>query len=382
MWYINGICELHFRSKDSLEFDVKLPSDISEILIACEIVDYDCYRYHLCSNERRGVLIEENKIGKIVNLLDPHSPEENSVCFLKGIMGKDSIFIIDQNNNKDFRDDPVRRIDNFEINSKDKLIKCHYTIYNGKEYVQNSSWIAFGKWRYPGLFYSANQHYTSTFKLGKSKYEIEMCIDDGRFWFTDPKVALVGVKGSKSDTVLQGEILSLGEYLKVREGIYKIADLTHDGRFLTLVREDHYQDIAGTQIGSIAPVFKCHTTDGDSISSQDYKGSPVLLINISACYSVPGSLEVYRDLADKYGSKLDMVVIDRAGGYLKQIENWNLPGKLVNADTPENSQFAKDYRPDYCSRTCFLIGADGRVVDKFEIFDWEKTLSKHFQPKN
>ena len=200
---------------------------------------------------------------------------------------------------------------------------------------------------------------------------------DTRFWFYRPQIALVGANGVKRDTVLEGEILKEGEYLKLKEGIYKFADLTNDGSYITLIREDHYQDISGTQIGVIAPAFNCHTTGGDLISSEDYRGSNVLLVNISACYSVPGSQVVYKDLAEKYGSKLDMVVIDRAGGYLKQIENWNLPGKLVNADTPDNIQFAKDYRPDYCSRTCFLIGPDGRILDKFEIFDWEKNLAKY-----
>lgn len=188
---------------------------------------------------------------------------------------------------------------------------------------------------------------------------------------------MTGGNGIKRDTVLQGEILNIGEYLKLKEGIYKYADLTNDGSYITLVREDHYADKSGTQIGVIAPAFTCHTISGDSVSSETYKGSYVLLVNISACYSLPGSQEVYKDLAEYYGSKLDLIVIDRAGGYLKQIEKWNLAGKLVNADTPANAAFAKNYRPDYCSRTCFLIGTDGRIVDKFEIFDWEKNLAKH-----
>jgi len=356
MYYMSSIHKFIFftfnsRTEDSIGYEVILPDNINHIEIDGETVDY---------SHQKGV-----------------SRKDNTVCFLKGIKGKDTILIVDENNNKDFRDDPIRKIEKLDMFSKANLFKCDYKIFNGKKYVTNSNWIHIGTWKYDGLWFLTNQHYTAKFKLQKSTYDIEIFIEDTRFSFLRPQIALVGANGVKRDTVLEGEILKEGEYLKLKEGIYKFAKLTNDGSYITLVREDHYQDISGTQIGVIAPAFKCHTTNGDSVSLEDYKGSTVLLVNISACYSVPGSQEVFKDLAEKYGSKLDMVVIDRAGGYLKQIENWNLPGKLVNADTPENIQFAKIYRPEYCSRTCFLIGADSRVIDKFEIFDWAKNLPKH-----
>ena len=36
------------------------------------------------------------------------------------------------------------------------------------------------------------------------------------------------------------------------------------------------------------------------------------------------------------------------------------------------------YRPEFCSRTCFLISPEGRIIDKFEIFDWKRSMQKHF----
>jgi len=356
MYYLSTIHDLHFKIKDSLKYDVILPDNINDVKLTYTTVDFD---------HQKGL-----------------SLKDNSVCFLKGIKGKDTILIVDENNNKDFRDDPIRPIEKIDFFSKESLIKCDYKIFNGKKYVTNSNWIAIGTWSEDGLWYLANQHYTASFKLKKSTYDIELFISDTRFWFTKPQIALIGGNGIKRDTVVEGEILNIGEYLKLKEGIFKFADLANDGSYITLVREDHYQDMTGTQIGVIAPDFKCHTTDGDSISSEDYKGSNVLLVNISSCYSVPASQVVYKDLAEKYGSKLDMVVIDRGEGLLKQLEKWNLAGKFVNAHTSDNASFAKNYRPDICSRTCFLIGADGRVIDKFEIFDWEKTLPKHFIQKN
>ena len=353
MYYLSAVHDLNFRIKDSLKYDVILPDNVYDVKVADEIVDYD---------HQKGM-----------------STKDNSVCFLKGIKGKDTILIVDENNNKDFRDDPIRPIQKIDVFSKENLFKCDYKIFNGKKYVTNSNWITIGTWREDGVWFLTNQHYTASIKLKQSTYDIELFISDTRFWFYQPQIALIGANGTKRDTVLKGDILNIGEYLKLKEGIFKFANLTNDGSYITLVRENHFQEKTGTQIGVIAPAFRCHTFDGDSISSEDYKGSTFLLVNISSCYSVPASEVVYKDLAENYGSKLDMVVIDRGVGLLRQLENWNLTGKFVNAHTSDNASFAKDYRPDICSRTCFLIGPDGRVIDKFEIFDWEKTLSKHFK---
>ncbi|MCX6224126.1 MAG: hypothetical protein NTV01_05165 [Bacteroidia bacterium] len=378
--YRRGINDLIFRSLDSLGFEVILPDNITDIGLRGEVVDYDAYAYHRITKEQKASPYWKGMVAtKKVDPLNPISLRDNSVCFLTGMRGKDPIFIIDQNNNKDFRDDPVRQVETIDLYSREKLIPCDYKIYNGKKYVTATNWLAFGTWRDDGLWYAAVQHFTTGFNLEKSSYEIELFISESRFYTYRPQLAVIGGNGILKDTVAPGEYVGVGEFILLKEGVYRFADLTQDCSYITLVREDHYADKSGTQIGVLAPAFKCHTTDGDSISSEDYKGSNVLLVNISACYSVPGSQEVYKDLAETYGSKLDMVVIDRAGGYLKQIEKWNLAGKLVNADTPDNKEFAKNYRSDYCSRTCFLIGPDGRIVDKFEIFNWEKNLAKHFK---
>lgn len=377
--YHRGIQKLIFRSLDSLGFEVILPDHITDIRLRGEVVDYDAYAYQSITKGQKESPYWKGMVAtKKVDPVNAISLKDNSVCFLTGIRGKDSIFIIDQNNNKDFRDDTIRPVNPVYFNSRDKLIPCDYTIFNGKKYVTATNWLAFGTYRDEGLYYQAVQHFTTGFNLDKSNYELEVYISESRFYTYRPQLAVIGGNGIRKDTVAPGEYVGVGEYILLKEGVYRFADLTQDCSYITLVREDHYLDKSGIQPGLLAPAFKCHTTNGDSVSSETYKGSYVLLVNISACYSVPGSQIVYKDLAEKYGSMLDIVVIDKGAGYLKQIENWNLPGKLINAYTPDNKEFAKNYRPDYCSRTCFLIGPDGRIIDKFEIFDWAKNLPKHF----
>lgn len=143
-----------------------------------------------------------------------------------------------------------------------------------------------------------------------------------------------------------------------------------------------YYEQEGTQIGVIAPSFECKTINGSTISSEDYKGISYLIVNVSGCGIPPLSYESYRDIAMAYGSRIDMIVIDKSANALKRIQEWNLTDTFVNADIDENGEFEKHYRPEYCSWTCLLIGPDGRIADKFSVFDSNIFLSRYFNNEN
>ena len=147
MDFMAGIHELRFKSADSLSFEIVLPPNIQDIKVAEEIVDLDLYRSLRMLEERRGTP-EQRQIHiqyRRIDTLNPSAMKDNSVCFLTGISGKDTIFIVDENNNKDFRDDPVRTINPIDLSGTKDLIKCNYKIYNGKQYVTAINWIAVGR---------------------------------------------------------------------------------------------------------------------------------------------------------------------------------------------------------------------------------------------
>ena len=102
-----------------------------------------------------------------------------------------------------------------------------------------------------------------------------------------------------------------------------------------------------------------------------------MLINVTACWSPISSYEYYKELTKVYSQKIETIGIDNSPNILQRnIKDLNLTGKFTIAD---NNQLIKmHYREDYCSRTCFLINPKGRIIDKFEIRDWEKALVKHF----
>jgi hypothetical protein len=41
-----------------------------------------------------------------------------------------------------------------------------------------------------------------------------------------------------------------------------------------------------------------------------------------------------------------------------------------------NQDFYDKYRMQYCSRICYVIGTDNRIMDKFLITDWKNNLAK------
>jgi peroxiredoxin len=167
-----------------------------------------------------------------------------------------------------------------------------------------------------------------------------------------------------------------GEYLKLSDNYYRFEDVSNDGKLVTLVKERDVSNIMGTQVGFKAPGFKCQTIKGDSIFSSDYKEKYLLLVNITSCWSPIMSYEYYKELTEKYSSKIEILAIDNSPDFLKRnIENLNLTGKFIIADS--NQSIKNNYRKDFCSRTCFLINPEGRIADKFEINEWQAILAKH-----
>jgi len=90
--------------------------------------------------------LKENFPAKIDTLNLP-SIKVNSISIVSGRRGKDKVFIVDDNNNKDFRDDSIRLYQKIDWRTISKLIKCKYKIYNGKEIVEDSSWINVGTFK-------------------------------------------------------------------------------------------------------------------------------------------------------------------------------------------------------------------------------------------
>ena len=378
-----GIHELKFS--DSLDYDVILPENVDSIQLASETIDYNIMGYKRTMAEPNvpkptpyyQKLIENNKIDT-ANL---PTQRENSVCFLKGKFNGKDVFIVDENFNKDFRDDSIRYEKLVDFQSNRDLIKCNFKTYNGKQYDIASNWIQVGKWKLGGdeLYYLTNQYYIADFQIEKSSYQLEYFLSDARFNFENPSFGLITYNGVKKDTITDGEILSINDYLRLEEGDYRIHNLSADGNYLTLIKEKGFDKLDGTQIGMLAPDFNCTSMSGDSINVSSYKGRFLLLANVSACYSAKSSYQCYKEITETYREKFEILCLDKSPVFLSNnIKELGLTGKFIDVN---KNKSIEAYRPEFCSRTCFLINPDGRIIDKFEIFDWEQSLCKHFERK-
>ena len=372
---------LEFRdTTGSNDFQVIYPKGITNIRSGWESVDYKPFWYRNITDEKSPYITSflKDYFPAKIDTSNLPSIRDNSISIMSGLRGKDPIFIVDQNNNKDFRDDSVRLVQPIDWKAYAKLIKCKYKIYNGKEMVEDSSWLNIGAEGSGQLLFFISHHLEANFSFDNQPYQIGVVNGPPmlRFCFDSPILALTAQSGIKKDTLYDADLLKKGEYLKLNDYYYRFEDVSNDGKTIVLVKENDFSSKIGTQTGMLAPGFSCKSMGGDSIRFKDYKGKYLLLINVSSCWSKESSYKCYKDLTDAYRGRLEFLGIDKSPDILaNNIKELKLSGRFINAN---ENQTIEAYRPEYCSRTCFLINPGGRIVDKFEIFDWKSKLEHFF----
>jgi len=357
---------IHFFDTTELyKYPVKFPKNFTNIKISYKIIDFKKFNYEAFHNKASW---------------NDLSLKNNSVCIMTGQRGNDTIFIFDENNNKDFRDDSVRLYNKMDWKTTTKLIKSKYLVNNGKEIVEDSTWVNIGTLDGNELLFFVSNHLESAFSIDNKAYQIGVVDEQSHYCFDEPILALISQNGIRKDTLLETELLKKGEYLKLKDTYYRFDTISNDGKYITFIKEMDFNSKIGTQVGMISPDFNCHSISGDSISFKNYNGKYLLIINVSSCWSKISSYKCYKDLTEAYKDKLEFIGIDNSPVTLaNNIKNLNLKGSFVIAE--KNPMLQKAYRPAYCSRTCFLINPTGRIIDKFEIFDWESNLTRIFGNK-
>lgn len=361
-----GAGQIHFKdTTERYDYTVIFPKNISEIKFSVRYVDikpfvYDWYKKGESNKEEFLKSVEENKI----DTLNLPTIRDNTVAIMSGRNNTERIFIVDENNNKDFRDDSVRLYSKMDWKTTDRLIKCNYNIYNGKEMVVDSSWINIGTLRDNELWFFVSHHLESTFLIDKQMYQIGIVDEQSNFCFDEPILALLSENGINKDTLLKKDLIYKGQYLKLKNNYFRFIDISNDGKFVTLIKEKDFRSKFGIQVGMLAPGFKCKTIDGDTIDSNSLKAKSILIANVSGCS--PKSYEKYKQLIENSG---DIYVIGVESG----LKN-NLGGILIDVEDKYNKDFYDKYRRYYSSYDCFVIDPEGRVSDIFEIWDWEKNI--------
>ncbi|MFT7034044.1 MAG: hypothetical protein ACJA2S_002553 [Cyclobacteriaceae bacterium] len=124
----------------------------------------------------------------------------------------------------------------------------------------------------------------------------------------------------------------------------------------------------------IARDFIFKSVLGDTINTKSLHDKPLII-----AYSCGGggdikSTESYYNIRDAYGHRIYALRLDT--GLMGAEDNWR-----IDTEVQFNKDAFNKYRQEYCSRVCYVIGKNSRILDKFMITDWKFYLPKYFQEK-
>ena len=312
---------------------------------------------------------------KLIEMLaDFRATDSYYVEIMTGRINDKEVIIVDENNNKDFTDDSIRNINPIKWRTDDGLIKCKFLISNGNEIVMDSSWLRIGTW-HDDLWGGRSEHLIADFILNKENYKVGI-IDArllGFFYGIYPEAAILSHNSEKKDTLVQKDILQIGEFLNLDGNYYRFAHVTNNGEFITLIKEVNFNKKIGTQVGLIAPEFICNNVSGDTIVSSNLHDRIMIIANSCGCGGDSLSTQAYYEMRKEYGNNICILRLD------SKIDK-GLDGLQIDIAEKFNNDIYKKYRNEYCSRICYVIDKNDRIIDKFPVNNWRSNLPGLIKP--
>jgi hypothetical protein len=343
---------------DYPDYHFVCPDSVSDLKLGFQFLMFDSLEYF--DESKQKVFYQQN-----------YSLTDRQILMVKGKRNDKEVLIVDDNNNKDLRDDSIRQIKEWDWNSDKNLIDIKYQIDYGSMIVQDTGWYKLGVFR-NSLLESTSQHLQSNFKIDNISYSINVADDNSStFCFFKPMIYKVSDNGIDRDTLILRDVVTQGEYIKLGKFYYKFQKLYNGNGIIVLTKEKNFDKLTGTQVGMIAPEFICQTVSGDTINSSNLHDKSIVILNSCGCGGDRLSTQAYYDIRKQYSNDIHIFRLD--SGIDK-----NLDGLQIDTEDKFNSDIYKKYRNVYCSRTCYLINKEGRIVDKFNVRDWKTALSEYF----
>ncbi|WP_040278881.1 peroxiredoxin family protein [Psychroserpens damuponensis] len=302
---------------------------------------------------------------------DYKEKETNFFYIIKGVLNGKEVFVIDQNNNKDFNDDIIRPIKEFKWKSSENLVQINYNISNGEKLVRDSTYIGFG-YAFGRLLFGKREYLLAEVELENQKFEIGIIDYANSAFFTyriSTEIIILSRNELKVDSLLKRNSIKMGEFIKLNGNYYRFHSISNNGDYLTLIREYDFESKIGTQIGMLAPEFEAISMSNDMVKSSDYIKKPLIIVNSCGCGGDVKSTEAYFEIKEFYNNKVDVIRLDSA---IKK----NSKGVHIDVMKEQNKSIYDAYRGVFCSRMSYVIGKDNRIIDKFEVTDWNKFLPK------
>ena len=369
-----GSLEFEDVSK-SISNEVVFPDNISNIKHAKRFIDIKVWSYNEYKESGKSKLSEyilDDINNNRIDTLNIPTRTQNFIHVMTGIRENENVFILDENNNRDFTDDPVRTIEKIDWETSDGLIKCEFNIYDGERVVVDSTWVAIGRPRENAeLSLGVGEHLKADFYIDEDYFQIVVKDSYSGFPYDMPILALLSHNSKSKDSLLLKDNLYLNEYVKLNDDYYRFDRISNSGNYLTLIKERNFENKIGTQIGMIAPEFNSISVVGDTIRSSALHNRNTVIANSCGCGGDQVSTNAFSDISKKYGDKANILHLD------SKIEN-GLEGIHIDMEEKYNEDIYNKYRKTYCSRICYVIDENNRIIDKFMITDWESFLPQIF----
>ena len=296
--------------------------------------------------------------------IDLWAEKPDYIDLIAGNLGKLKAFVVDENNNQDFRDDSIRILKPIDWNNDNDLIKCKFFRSIGQLPTLDSSWIRIGEFD-NDLWYGKCEHLIAEFNIGNNSFKVG-AIDSRTGWFEykeSTEIALIKDNEIEKETLLERDLLKIGELLNLNGIYYRFVGINENGDYLTLIKEQNFSKEIGTQVGMIAPDFTCKTVSGDTIRSSDLHDKILLIANSCGCGGDEKSTRAFYDMRKLYADKIVIIRLD------SEIEKES--GDMqIDIDDTFNKDIYQKYRNMYCSRTCYVIDKSNRIIDKFPVTNW------------
>lgn len=359
-----------FDSTSEYYVDNPYPDHIQNYRSTSQHIDFKPFVYE---NYRNGlVTIEELTQVCDLSKIDTNnlpSRQENLINIMRGTVDGVEVFIVDQNGNKDFRDDSIISLDSFDLKAGGELIPVQYTIYNGKEKIIDYSWLNMGYMATPDKI-GCN---AAEFRLGKivldgHEHEIAMSAD-GEFTYDDPFLYHWSTDGVRKDSLVKNDLIHLREFLRIGAYDYQIDSTNNNGGIVRLVRRYDFMEMTGLQVGMKAPIAAFTTVDSLNKSTDQLLDKRLIVANVSGC--TRRSYDLYRKMVEEYRDHANIIGLE--SDISKPISQYT-----VDVEYEKNEDIFKKYRNAYSSYECYLIDENNRILEKFKVFEWKKHLPKYF----
>ena len=196
-----------------------------------------------------------------------------------------------------------------------------------------------------------------------------MAAEPFNFSFTydiSPQLAVIQHENIKKDSIANRDIVNIGAYVQLGNNHYKFISSSVTGTEIILIKEKNFDKKIGSQIGMLAPEFTVVSTQKDTIKSSDFHDKITLIANSCGCGGDKASTQAYYDIQSAYPN-MNILHVD---SNIKKTDN----GFHIDVENDFNKDFYQKYRGQYCSRICYVIGKNNRILDTFVIYNWKTAL--------